>query len=295
MDKLKYFEDKDPWMLAEDIPECFFFFAQVWLSSFANDLEKSCGRNYKKVLSVFHGTNMKFYYGENDSREFEEKLVQKIIDQPQFGENINKYIYLYSDKLREFTNKLAYSNLPKIPSREVCDWIEEHDKIHTQLYEWGWLSNATDMFHNTFTNRLINYLFDLTKNRLKANQYLSILSSPQTISVLNDQQVELLEIIDQIQQNNPAIHKISRENLTPGQIQLIKEYWQKYHHIKFLWIGSSGAYKLDDYFNQINEFLKTGLQARNEINRINREVKENVARKKELIKKISLNIIIVND
>jgi len=286
---LRYFDDNDPWMIAEDIPEIFFYFCQVWLSSFVNDLEKSCGRNYKKVLSVFHGTDMKFYYGEKDSREFEEYLVEKIIDEPEFGENINKNIYLFSDKLTDFSRELANADLADVRSEQICEWIKEQDRIHTELYEWGWLSNATDMFHNTFTNRLKNFLIVITKDREKANRYLSILSAPKKRSILNDQQIELLEIIHQIQQNHSGIKKVSEEILSPTENQLLCKYWEKYHHIKFLWTGQGGAYTLEDYHNQINEFLNTGSLAQDEIKKINTEIEKTQDRKQELIKEISLD------
>jgi hypothetical protein len=37
----KFLNDKEPWILAEDIPDIDFQFSQIWLSSFVNDLEKA--------------------------------------------------------------------------------------------------------------------------------------------------------------------------------------------------------------------------------------------------------------
>ena len=58
-------------MLAEHFPNIDFFFAQIWLSSFVNELKNSCGKNYKKVLAVFGPKYyIHFYYGEKDSLAF---------------------------------------------------------------------------------------------------------------------------------------------------------------------------------------------------------------------------------
>ena len=53
--KFKYLNDPDPWYLGEHVPDIDFQFSQIWLSSFVNDLEKTVGRNYKKILCVYNG------------------------------------------------------------------------------------------------------------------------------------------------------------------------------------------------------------------------------------------------
>ena len=51
MSQPKYLKDKDPWMLAEDIPDMDFAFGQIWLSCFVNEFAKHSGRAYKKIFT----------------------------------------------------------------------------------------------------------------------------------------------------------------------------------------------------------------------------------------------------
>lgn len=289
MRKFKYLNDKDPWMLAEDIPDINFFFCQIWLKAFANNLENSCGKNYKKVLAIFRGTNMDFYYGEKDSKKFEEHLVNKIFNNSQFGESINKNIYKHSDSLKKFSKKLSQINLDKISNHKIIKLFKEQNEIHTRLYEWGWLSNATDMFHNTFTARLKNCLKKFTKNTEKLNQYLMILSCPSKKSILNKLDGDFLKIISKIQKNHPKIKEVFLKNLKTVELKALKKYWRENQHIKFLWVGRNGTYSLEGYINQINEFLKNGLNAKKVIEQTNKDfIRKNKERIK-LIEKINLD------
>ncbi len=64
-------------MLAEDIPDMDFAFGQIWLSCFVNEFAKPAGRAYKKILAIFKGYHLWFYYGEKDSNRVGEHIVKK--------------------------------------------------------------------------------------------------------------------------------------------------------------------------------------------------------------------------
>lgn len=56
--KLKFFNNKDPWMLGEDIPNIDFFFSQIWLSNFVNEFERYTNQAYKKILCIYRGYHL---------------------------------------------------------------------------------------------------------------------------------------------------------------------------------------------------------------------------------------------
>src|SRR3989338_5211304 len=86
---LKHFNDGDEWMTAEDIPNIDFFFCQTWLRAFVNGMSGSCGMNYSKILGVFKGTDMSFYYGKKNALDFALNLVRKLDADPAYGDEIN--------------------------------------------------------------------------------------------------------------------------------------------------------------------------------------------------------------
>ncbi|MDD5040000.1 MAG: hypothetical protein PHY34_02510 [Patescibacteria group bacterium] len=74
---LKYLHDTDPWMLAEDIPDMDPFFAQVWQSCFVNEFIKPSGVRYQKLVSIFRGYHLWFYYGHEDSNRVGEHIASQ--------------------------------------------------------------------------------------------------------------------------------------------------------------------------------------------------------------------------
>src|SRR3989338_2669527 len=162
----KFLFNQDPWMLAENIPDMDFQFSQIWLSSFVNDLEKTVGRNYKKILCIYKGLNLKFYYGHNDSNDFAKHVLNLIIKKPHFGHKINNSICFFSDKLKLKSESLKPKFLKRLANADLARLYQEFDKLHTTLYSWGWLPNAVDMFHNNYST----YLKKIIGKKLAASQ-----------------------------------------------------------------------------------------------------------------------------
>ncbi len=260
--KLRHFDDGDPWMLAEDIPQLDFFFSQLWLQSFVNNLEGSCGRNYSKILGVFAWPDMKFYYGRNDCREMAERLVKKMRDSPKFGDQINKNIVLFSDRLQRHAEKIP-ENLSKKSNEELCEIIEEHARLHTELYEWGWLSNATDMFYPEFSDLLKSYLRTKASSEEEVNTFFVTLTSPDSLSMEALQHKEFLEMA--IELDNDSVHrklfasqsmeKIAQE-MHPAFIKMFYDYSKKHEAMGALWIGK--PFPPEHYVEEMSFLFRSG-------------------------------------
>ena len=117
----KYLNDGDKWILAEDIPDIDFQFSQIWLSSFVNDLEKTIGINYKKVLSVYNGYSLKFFYGDKDSEIVSSTILKKIVDEG-LGKEINKNIRRVADQLFEVTKLATPDYLKNLDNKHLSDF-----------------------------------------------------------------------------------------------------------------------------------------------------------------------------
>ncbi|MBU1197894.1 hypothetical protein KJ765_05295 [Candidatus Micrarchaeota archaeon] len=112
--------DEDPWMLAEDIPNMDFFSAQIWLRMYVDSIENAVGRNYQKILAVFKGTDLKFYYGRQDTLDFARHVLQKIDEDPAFGHEINRNIVTLSDAMTDYTRHHIYGkNLNRKTNEEL--------------------------------------------------------------------------------------------------------------------------------------------------------------------------------
>jgi len=277
MKKLKNNTTNDSWVLAEDIPDIDFFFCQIWLSSFVNNLKNACGKNYSKTLGVFNGYHLNFYFGEKDSLNFEKYLINKLEKNYTFGDLINKNIIKWSDELRKFSSKLENLKLKNLSNKDLLSLIIQQDKIHTKLYEWGWLSNATDMFHGSFTSHLKNYLTKKLNNTKDVNKIFNALTMPETKSVTAIEEESLFKIALNAENNNGQINK-----------KLLQTHFKNYFYLKHQWLGTNGIYSIDYFASEIKKILRDKISPKEKLKLNNLEILKNKKCKKGLFKKLKI-------
>lgn len=319
--KLKYLHDKDPWMLAEDIPDIDVFFCQIWQSCFVNEFIWPSGIRYKKLLSVHRGYHLWFYYGQEDSKKVGDYIAGKFIKNPQFAIKVNKKIVNWSDKLRKFAGKIPEEYLSRLSDRDLWHWYERHDKIHTAYYQWGWIPVAADMFHDNLTNRLKLYLQTIVGEN-KVNEYLVILTQPRSKSLIQIEQEEFLKIAHLIcrdtrqrrifyelhrsfneQEATPyglkthtpeyerlleeRVEKI-KDQIKPAILKKIQDHYRKYFYIKFMWIGKESVYSFDYYLKELVKLIGRGVNPAQELKRVNQEFTSQNIKRKRLLKKLNI-------
>lgn len=241
----KYLNDGDKWILAEDIPDIDFQFSQIWLSSFVNDLEKTIGINYKKVLSIYNGYSLKFFYGDKDSEVVSSTILKKIVDE-NLGKAINKNIRRVADQLFESTKLITADYLKKLDNKEFSDFYKKLDEIHTEFYEWSWLPNAVDMFHTHFTNHLKSVLAKYLKTEEEINAALVALSFSEEKSFVQEELESLLTI---------AIFRKEHSEDMKGFEQMIKNHYDNFFFLKHLWIGKDGVSTIEEYKQAVEKIL----------------------------------------
>jgi phosphohistidine swiveling domain-containing protein len=278
MTKPKYlYHDQDPWMLAEDIPDLDFVFSEVWLSAFVNDLAKTVGRNYKKIICVYHGCNLKFYYGEKDSDDFAKHVLGLIINKPSFGRKINLEIRFFSIKLKNFVARFNGEELVRLTNKNLADLYLELDALHTELYTWGWLPNAVDMFHGNFTN----YLKDKLAAKVAPDQVNSVLvamSTAQEGSVIDQEQDSFLKLVSAKQAGREAEFS-----------KLLEEHTRKYFFTKHLWLGKEGVYDRAYYLKEVKKFISSGQSARAVLREKAAKQRADLNKRRALVKKLKIN------
>ncbi len=131
--KLSNLNDKDPWMLAEDIPDIDVFFSQIWQSCFVNGFHTPNGMAYKKILNIQRGNHLWFYFGEQDSYNVGEHIAGRIVRTPVFATRVNKQIIVWADRLRSFAHKVPDTHLTQLSNSKLWSWYREHDTVHTQI------------------------------------------------------------------------------------------------------------------------------------------------------------------
>lgn len=321
--KFNFLNNKDPWMLGEDIPDIDPFFSQIWLSCFANEFQYPAGKAYKKILTIYSGYHLWFYYGEKDSYEVGENIVKKFLSDPKFTIKTNNQIIKEADKLRRFALNLPDTKLNKLTNKQLWRLYNQQDKIHTQYYQWCWIPVAVDMFHNNLTDALKKYLKEKGVSEDKINECFIILTQPTKKSLIQQEQEEFLKIAAQIQTDKhhnklfKDLYKVFEEkeavpfglathtpeyeeklekktDLIKDKInikiyKLIQEHYQKYFYVKHMWIGKGGVNSFDYYLKEFVKFIGRESNAEKLLREKQKEAKNIFSKKTALIKKLDIN------
>jgi phosphohistidine swiveling domain-containing protein/nucleoside diphosphate kinase len=265
-------------MLAEDIPEMDFNFSHIWTSAFANDMEKTVGCNYRKILCVYRGLNLKFYYGQNDSDNFAKNILDLIVKNSKFGKKINSEIRRHSDILKKYSEKITPNFLRKLSAKEFIKILNDLDEIHTTLYTWGWLPNAVDMFHSNFTN-FLKAVLDKKLDPDEVNSALVVMTTSPEKSIIQQEHESFLRLVALKQKQ--ASQKVFDHHFN--------NHLQKYFYLKYLWLGLSGVYDKKYYLSEIAKFIKSGEVAQQLLKKEQKIFQDTLKARVRLIKQLKLS------
>ncbi len=290
---LKHLTDGDEWMVAEDIPNIDFFFCQIWLRAFVNRMHHSCGSNYSKILAAFKGRDMSFYYGKQSCLDFTLNLVNKMDADPAYGEKINAEIVRHSDALEASAKKIP-ADLKPLSDEQLWLLLKDHLEVHSALYEWGWLSNATDMFYPEFTELLKRYLRTKAKGEDEVNTLFVALTTPSDRSEEAEQHERLLAIAIEIE--NDDFHKqlflhqpaeVVEAEMRGKVKDMLLAYYGEYSPISALWVGEKAPVR--HYITELSDYLKSGKSPAEELEGIENDLKVRALEKADLEEKIGVD------
>lgn len=317
-----FLDDGDPWMLGEEIPDCDLFFSSVWCEGFVKNFDKHIGIAYKKILVVYRGMHLWFYFGEDDSNKVGEKILEKFLEMPDFVNTINKNIIIEADKLRKFAEDILIESVHKLSNKDLWEIYKKHQEVHQEYYTWCWIPVAVDMFHNNLTNRLMAYLEGISAGK-KYSEYFAILTQPTKRSLIQEEERDLLLIAKKIR-NNPQQKKLFKDLLTTFEEQVaskrklaphspeyenelkkriakmekeinndikkeLYEYYNKYFYVKFMFVGNHGVYTLQDFIKKVVKIIGKEEDIDAQLKEMDEQLVRNKNKADELKKKLNIN------
>jgi phosphohistidine swiveling domain-containing protein len=291
----KQLHNGDPWMLGEHIPNCDLFFSTIWLRGFVSFFDRHLGQAYNKILCRYEDYNLWFYFGEKDSFEMGELVAKRVVEEPDFAEEINKQILVEADKLSTYSATIPQGNLGRLSDEELWDIYYKHWQVHSEYYAWAWIPVCGDMFHSNLTTRVKEYLRGLSVPEEKINEYFVLLTQPVKESLIFIEQKELLQIAEKIHQSSHdaaafAIQKTPEDifdMLSEEVKQRIQKHRDTYYYTKHLWV--SGEYTIADYVHQLQDVLEMGEAPRDILAQQKKEQEETVKRRAELMTELGVD------
>lgn len=284
------FEGKDEWMLAENIPDMDMFFAQIFLSCFVNDTSYSFIKKYSETLSYYKkGFGMDFYFGKRDSFEVAESILKAVIEKPDFGDEVNKNIVLWSKKLIDFAWKVRAMDLSKKSNEELWRLFEEHDTVHTKLYTYGWLPVALDMFHNNFTDKLKEYLRSVCGSDKEIEEAFVVLCTPTKKTIIAREREDFLKIFET--HSILVADSVSKKSAEiPSEIKKeLEKHASEWGHLGYIYSGSADPFGPKHYFEEMIDLAKSGITPKQIIDREQKQLEDAEKKKQILYKKLKIS------
>ncbi len=291
--KAEHLYDGDSWMLAEHIPDIDFYFCQIWLHSFTNEMEHSLGHNYDKVISFHRGYVQHWFYGEKDCHRFCLDILEKLKADPGFGEKINENIIKYSDALVADGRKINQTNLKKLSGKQLWELYWKNIELHLELYRWGWLPNAVDMFYPELTTYLKNLLRGYVENETKLNEAFVKLTAADEETIATREHRGLLKLAIAVSQAESAAGLFTRSNkeitagISPGLLAKFQVHCDNFRHLKFMYHGQAADNGF--YFDQVRDYLQSGKNPTEELEEIDATLANAAAEKKKLIGELKID------
>ncbi len=277
--KLLY--DKDPWMLAEDIPDSDVFFFQIPMSCFASDTSYPFLKSSKKVLTHYKKFHMDFYFGEKDSNDVADSIMQALLGRSAFGSDLNKNIVIWSHKLIEFAQGVAKQPLNSYTNKQLWQIYDEHDKVHTKLYTYGWLPVSVDMFHNNFTKVLKSYLYGICKDKAEAETAFIVLTTPNKKTIVAEEREEFLEIYEKYYK---FLDKPNTELISALQV-----HQNRWGHMGYIYAGNVKPFGADHYLKEMQELAASNVKARDILRKETDQLKKAKENQEKLYKKLKMS------
>lgn len=315
--------DSDAWMLGEDIPDIDLFFSQIWLHGFANEFIYPSGRAYKKILTVFRGYHLWFYYGVRDSAQEAETIVRKMIKKPLFAEKINSEIVKVADELRTFADTIPQSTLESLTNAELWRLYRTHYEIHTRYYQWCWIPVAVDMFNGCLTDTLKGVLQRYVSSQNAVNETFMLLTQPMHVSLIQKEEEDLLELVASIRKDayhrklftslyrtfeeqhaaplglgthTPEYQRLlerridqMRSSIKSAVLKKIERHYRENFYVKFMWLGKDGVHTFEHYLREVVTWVGRGADAAGNLAKIRSERKVLAKKRMSLLKKLNVS------
>jgi hypothetical protein len=239
-------------------------------------------KNYTKVLTHYKKFHMDFYFGEKNSNEVAESILKALLNRPNFGADLNKNIVTWSQKLIEFAKGVAELPLKSYTNKQLWEIYEQHDKIHTKLYSYGWLPVSVDMFHNNFTKTLKSYLYGICKDKAEAETAFIVLTTPNKKTIVAEEREEFLEIYEKyfkfLKRPNEALKNS------------LKNHQKSWGHMGYIYAGNVKPFSAEHYLKEMQELAASHIKARDILKKETDQLRSAKEKQAKLYKKLKMTL-----
>jgi len=313
---------KRDWLLAEEIINANPWFMAIPFYCFTNQFAAPGGRAYEHQACVYQGYHLWFYFDKQDALAVGEHLVDKFVADIDFMEEVNQKIRYFADKLVAVVAKIPEEKLDRLSPEKLWQYYQDHETLHLEYYQWGWIPVAADMFGDNLTNRGKKILSGQKVPVAKLPEYLALLTQPEEESLLKEEQDNLIKIGIKVQQNpqqfqlfKELFRKFKEEDvkffglythseeyemkfeetvrdlkkkIKPAILNALEKHFSKYFYTKFIYTEEQGVYSFEHYLKELVRLVNSDHDLQANFTKQQAEWQAMLTKRRALIKKLHL-------
>jgi phosphoenolpyruvate synthase/pyruvate phosphate dikinase len=220
---------------------------------------KKANMNYS--VTSFEGTTASLYFIWDEFHTTGKAILEKILKDPKWAENINKKIIRLNQKYFDFAKKNAHTDLGQLSNRQLGALYEQLRDRQFTSHELGVIWVVLEFEHQLYTKYLQDYLEKQTKAMKKdysVGEIFSVLSTPLDETFAQKEEKDLLKIAQAIQADEKAwklfikgkpkdiMEKLPQTNKRIDR--QIQKHYENFCWLPFMYMGP--AWK-KDYFVEV--------------------------------------------
>jgi len=314
---------KREWLLAEEIMNANPWFMAIPFFCFTNQFAAPGGRAYQHQACVYEGYHLWFYFDKQDAQAVGEHLVDKFEADIDFMEEVNEKIRYFADRLNVQVAKIPEEKLNRLSPAKLRQYYQDHEDLHHEYYQWGWIPVAADMFGDNLTHRGQKILAEQQVPAAKIPEYLALLTQPEKESLLKEEQDELIKIAIKVQGNaeqfqlfKDLFKKFKEEDvkffglythseeyeakfeetvrslknkIKPAILNDLEKHFSKYFYTKFIYTEEQGVYNFEHYLKELVCLVNSDHDLQATFEKQAAETRDILAKRQALINKLGLS------
>ncbi|MHB8830734.1 MAG: PEP-utilizing enzyme [Patescibacteria group bacterium] len=241
------------------------------------DMQPIAGQNLTKSFCVFERNRIYMHYDVDSIDGMGLALLDKILKNDGFYEEVIRQIYGQSQKMEEFTEQTNSLDVAMMSDAELVDWYAKYMQHTRDLRSWGWVPPMIDgmdkpHLSNYLENKLREFLRDKASDQ-QTVEYFSLLTTSDTPSEVQQEELARLELLLEMQE-----HPELRDTLLSKHLDVYG--WLTY--------GYSGPAMTQEYLlKALKSTLESG-DPKDQIRSFQKRYENIKSQKQDLLQKLNL-------
>lgn len=273
---------KNPWQHYVHIDGIDWIYAGELTYHFIHTLPKyGLEKSSEEALCVISKYNCEFYFKRAQFREAQQLLVDRVVQDPQWGLNFNARLNQSNESYFKIAREIELQDLSALSNEALIKLWEklcaDKEKSHTLGVVTTWMIDAYDQL---FTEKIISIFNKVIKESnldIDINEAFTTLTTPLEKSYISEEETELLKLFSK--------YKLKKDDKSFKQE--IERFANDYGWLYYKYLGPSKTAM--DYLRQLQEMDKEDIDPEAELAKISQNKEKIKTNQQSLYNKLNLD------